>query len=101
MAINIAHRPDLDRRVEALANRLGLRGKGRKTRIIERALENLEARVRESKPSPEEMDAAFAKYAIAAKEIRAKLSEQLPAYDPASLSLTLQEELYDEYGAPK
>ena len=47
------------------------------------------------------MDAAFARYAIAAKEIRAKLSERFPAHDPFSLSHSLQEELYDEYGAPK
>ena len=41
MAINIAHRRDLDERVERLAARLALRGRGRKTAIIERALERL------------------------------------------------------------
>ena len=38
MAINLAHRPDLDSRVEQLADRLGLKGRGRRTATIERAL---------------------------------------------------------------
>ena len=42
VAINIVHRPDLDARVEKLASCLGLRGRGRKTAVIERALAALE-----------------------------------------------------------
>ncbi len=38
MAINLVYRPDLDNRIEKLAARLGLRGRGRKTAIIEQAL---------------------------------------------------------------
>lgn len=45
MAINITHRPDLDDRVERLANRLGISGYGRKTAVIEEALSALEERV--------------------------------------------------------
>lgn len=38
MAINLAHGPDLDDRVEQPADRLGLKGRGRKTAIIKRPL---------------------------------------------------------------
>lgn len=100
MAIYIAHRPDLDRRVEILADHLGLRGKGRKTRIIEHALDSLEAKVRSSKPSEEEIDAAFAKYEDAAEEVRISLQKQLPYSNADHLSRFLQEELYDEHGIP-
>ena len=50
MAINLAHRPDLDSRVERLADRLGLKGRGRKTATIERALTLLEKHVAQNRP---------------------------------------------------
>ena len=52
MAINLVHRPDLDDRVENLAARLGLKGRGRKTAIIERALTALEEQQRVAHPDP-------------------------------------------------
>ena len=42
MAINLVHHRDLDERVERLAARLGLTGRGRKVGVIERALATLE-----------------------------------------------------------
>ena len=50
MAINLAHRPDLDSRVEQLADRLGLKGRGRKTATIKRALTPLEKHVAHDRP---------------------------------------------------
>jgi len=45
VAINITHRPDLDKRVERLAAQLRLAGHGRKTAVVEKALEALEDQV--------------------------------------------------------
>ncbi len=101
MAINIAHRSDLDARVEALALRLGLNGKGRKTRIIERALCALEAEVGTQQSSKEEMEEAFRHIREVSADLRKGLLKMYPDHDPDNLSLSLQEELYDEWGLPK
>ncbi|MCY4199955.1 MAG: hypothetical protein OXF31_09125 [Gammaproteobacteria bacterium] len=100
MAINIAHRSDLDARVEALAVRLGLSGKGRKTRIIERALCALESEVEAQRPSKEEMEEEFRRIEEVSADLRKGLLEMYPDHDPNNLSLSLQEELYDERGLP-
>ena len=101
MAINIAHRSDLDARVEALALRLGFIGKGRKTRIIERALCALEAEVEGQRPSREDMDAAFKRIEEVSTSLREGLLAMYADQDPDNLSISLQEELYDERGLPK
>ena len=62
MAINLAHRPDLDRRVEQLADHLGLKGRGRKTAIIERALTLLEKHVVHDRPDRAVIEAALDRY---------------------------------------
>lgn len=101
MAINIAHRNDLDARVEALALRLGLNGKGRKTRIIERALSALEAEVENKQPSQEEIEAEFRRIREESKDFRRRMIEAYPGHDPENLSLTCQDELYDDRGLPR
>ena len=101
MAINIAHRPDLDRRVEVLALRLGLRGRGRKTRVIERALESLETRSSAIKTTPEEIDAFFKELSESTREMRKRFTAEFPGMSIETISRTLQDELYDKRGLPK
>ncbi|MCY4277571.1 MAG: hypothetical protein OXE81_07015 [Gammaproteobacteria bacterium] len=101
MAINIAHRSDLDARVEALAVRLGLSGKGRKTRIIERALCALESEVEAQQPSDDGMDEALRRIQKFGAKWRAELIKEYPDQDPDNFSQFVQEQLYDERGLPK
>ena len=102
MAINIAHRRDLDERVERLAARLALRGRGRKTAIIERALRALEEQVDRSRPDREHIEAALERLAQAGD--RHDERERMRGGDtggdrPASESW--QDELYDDHGLPR
>ena len=62
MAINLVHRPDLDNRIEKLAARLGLKGRGRKTAIIEQALAFLEERVERTHPGQEGVSTSLDRY---------------------------------------
>ncbi len=101
MAINIAHRSDLDARVEALALRLGFNGKGRKTRIIERALHALETEVEAQRPSEEAMNEAIKRIQEHGAKWRTQLIKEYPDQDPDNFSQFLQEQLYDEHGLPK
>ena len=99
MAINITHRPDLDDQVERLAMQIGLAGHGRKTAVIERALKALEEEVG-IYPSRSEMRASLNRFLEDGPRIREDILRQnLDLKEP--LSQTLQEELYDEWGAPK
>lgn len=100
MAINIAHRPDLDRQVERLAGFLGLAGRGRKIRVIEAALDALEESVVRTRPDRAAIRAGLQKFAENAPRLRAQLSGGA-AEDGRPLSLTLQEELYDDRGLPR
>lgn len=99
MAINLTHRPDLDERVEKLAARLGINGRGRKTAVIDRALTALE----EKAPlmSPEDIGRALAKYGRDAHRIAAELADDPELDHSKPLSQALQDVLYDEYGLPK
>ncbi len=100
MAINIAHRRDLDQRVERLAVRLGLRGRGRKTAVIERALAALEQEAAGDEADRTAVGASLARYAKAAPRLRERLP-YLVSGDGRPLSQALQEDLYDESGLPK
>ena len=101
MAINIAHRRDLDARVERLAARLDLRGRGRKTAVIERALRALEEQTERSRSSRADIEAALERLAEAGDRFRERggTGGRSPAVDRPS-SQVWQDELYDERGLP-
>lgn len=102
MAINIAHRRDLDARVERLAARLDLRGRGRKTAVIERALLALEEQTERARPDRAHVEAALERLAQAGDRFREReLGRGRSAGEDRPLSQVWQEELYDEYGLPK
>ena len=102
MAINIAHRPDLDERVEYLAKVLHGGARGSKVKVIESAIEALEEKRGVRKCSPEEIRAALTKLAERGPELRAEALAADPTLDPdRPLSETLFEKLYDERGLPK
>ena len=98
LPINPAHRPDLDGRVERLADRLGLKGRGRKTATIERALALLEEHVARDRPDRAAIEAALDRYIAEGARLRERLASQSGGGSP--LSLTLQQALYDERGLP-
>ena len=98
MAINLAHRPDLDSRVERLADRLGLKGRGRKTATIERALALLEKHVAQDRPDRAAITAALDRYIAEGPRLRERLAGRNGGDPP--LSLSLQQALYDERGLP-
>ncbi len=99
MAINITHRPDLDDRVERLANRLGISGYGRKTAVIEKALSALEERVG-NQVTKAQIRASLKSYLLNGDRLRQEVLRLCPdSREP--VSQTLQEELYDERGVPR
>ena len=100
MAINIAHRHDLDERVERLAARLGLRGRGRKTAVIERALTALETQAERAAPDPAAIRSSLERYANDGPRLRARLAHLDPG-DGRPLSQVLQDSLYDDRGLPR
>ena len=99
MAINLAHRPDLDSRVERLADRLGLKGRGRKTATIERALTLLEQHVEQDRSDRAAIEAALDRYIAEGPRLRERLAGR--SGGGSSLSLSLQQALYDERGLPE
>ena len=101
MAINLVHRKDLDDRVERLAACLGLRGRGRKTAVIERALSVLEERVAHSYPDRATIEAALDRYLQAGARLRERVETRSADRPQAPLSLALQEALYDNHGLPR
>ncbi len=99
MAINLTHRPDLEERIERLASRFGMNGRGRKTAIIERALSALEEEM--PRMSPEEIVESLEAFGRDAARVTEELAGD-PDLDHAKpLSQTLQDALYDEQGLPK
>jgi hypothetical protein len=100
MAINIAHRHDLDERVERLAARLDLHGHGRKTAVIERALRALEEQVEQTRPSRDYIAASLERLAQAGDRYRERMRGRSTDHE-RPLSQVWQEELYDDHGLPK
>ena len=100
MAINLTHRPDLEERVERLAERLDLKGRGRKTATIERALVALEERLASDRPDRAAIEASLDRYIEAGSRLRERLSGTVRPESVPSMSLSLQEALYDERGLP-
>ena len=101
VAINIVHRPDLDARVEKLASCLGLKGRGRKTAVIERALAALEERERTARLDPAAVAASLQRYIDNGTRLSAGLFEQGMQNRSQPLSALLQQSLYDERGLPR
>ena len=101
MAINLTHRPDLDNRVEQLADRLELKGRGRKTAIIERALTALEERLASDRPDRVAIEASIDRYIEVGARLRERLSGRNVPDSALSLSLSLQQALHDERGLPE
>lgn len=101
VAINIVHRPDLDARVEKLASCLGLRGRGRKTAVIERALAALEERERTARLDPTAIAASLQRYIDDGARLSARLFEEGIPSQGRPLSALLQQSLYDERGLPR
>ena len=102
MAINIAHRPDLDERVDYLAKVLHGGVRGSKVKVIESAIEALEEKRGVRKCSREEIRDALMKVAERGPQLRAAMLAADPTLDPdRPLSETLFEQLYDEHGLPK
>ena len=99
MAINLAHRPDLDERVEKLAAQMGFNGRGRKTAVIEKALAALEDRV--SSMEPESILASLKQFEGHGALIAAELAGDPELDRGKPLSVTLREALYDEHGLPR
>ncbi len=99
MAINLTHRPDLEERIEKLASRLGMDGRGRKTAVIEKALSALEDQV--PRMSPEEIMESLEKFGRNADLIAAELASDPELDHTKPLSQALQDVLYDEHGLPK
>ena len=99
MAINLTHRPDLDEKVERLAALMGINGRGRKTAVIERALDALEERL----PclSPEAILASLRQFEGGGALIAAELADDPELDHSKPLSQALQDVLYDERGLPK
>ena len=102
MPINLAHRPDLACRVEKLADRLGLAGRGRKTASIERAITLLEERAAHDRPNQSAIETSLDRYIINGSSLRERLAPALHvALDGPLTSLSLQQALYDERGLPE
>ena len=102
MAINIAHRPDLDERVERLAARLDMRGHGHKTAIIERALGALEEQVERARPDRAYIEASLERLAQAGDRYRERERMRGRRTDhERPLSQVWQEELYDDHRLPR
>ncbi len=103
MAINLTHRPDLEDAIEQLAKRLNMTGRGRKTRVIERALDALQDKLDVQQPSPEYIRDSLAKLATDGEVFREQVYRDNPHWRTSEkpLSELLQEELYDEIGLPK
>lgn len=96
MAINLTHRPDLERRVERLASRLGLTGRGRKIATIERALTLLEECIEHDRTA---VKTSLDRYIINGSNLHERVATR--GNDSQPLSLSLQQALYDERGLPE
>ena len=101
MAINIAHRPDLDERVEYLARVMHGGAHGSKVKVIESAIEALEEKQGVRKCSREEIRAALNRFLENGPRLRAALLESDPTLDPDRPLDDLNDRLYDERGLPK
>ena len=101
MVINLTHRPDLEDRVERLSDRLDLRGRGRKTATIERALTAPEERLASERPDQAAIEASLDRYIEAGARLRRRLVGSTDAGRQPPLSLSLPQSLYDESGLPE
>ena len=101
MAINIAHRRDVDARVEKSAARLDLRGRERKTVVVERALRATGEQTERARPDRAGVEAALERLAEAGDRFRERERRGRSAAPDRALSQVWQDELYDELGLPE
>lgn len=101
MAINFAHRRDLDVRVEKSAARLDLRGRERKTAVIERGLRANGQQTERARPDRAGVEAALERLAEAGDRFRERERRRRSAVADRALSQVWQDELYDEHGLPE
>ncbi len=101
MAIDIAYRRDLDVRVEKPAARLDLRGRERKTAVIERALRATGEQTGRARPDRAGAEAALERLAEAGDRFREREGRGRFAAAGRALSQVWQDELYDEHGLPE
>ena len=92
-------KPGTEARIADLAKRLGFAGPGAAERVLEKALDDLEAKAPppRRKMTPEEIEADVAYWSTVAKRNRALY----PFDDDHPPSKVWQDELYDEQGLPK
>ena len=101
MAINIAHRPDLDARVEKSAARLDLRGRERKTAVIERALRATGPQAERARPDRAGVEAALERLAEAGDRFREREGRARSAAADRASSQVWKDEFCDEHGLPE
>ena len=101
MAINIPHRQDLDARVENSAARPDLRGRERKTAVIERALRATGEQTGRGRPNRAGVEAALERLAAAGDRFREREWRGRSTAADRALSQVWQDELYDEHGLPE
>ena len=99
MTMHFMRSPDIDSRVEQLADRLGLTGSKRKTETIERALALLEERVVHDRPGRAAIEATLDRYIDSGARLREGLAHL--GDDDRPLSASLQRALYNDLGLPK
>ena len=101
MAINLTHRPDLEAKIELLAQQLKFKGRGRKTNTIERALDALEEKLKIERPSPSYIRNSLGCLSEGGERFQAWVYRDRPYLEGKPISVALQDELYDEQGLPK
>ena len=99
MTMHFIRRPDIDSRVEQLADRLGLTGSERKTETIERAPALLEERVVHDRPGRATIEATLDRYIDSGVRLRERVAHLDDNDRP--LSASLQRALYDDLGLPE
>ena len=100
MAIDLAHRSDLERGAEELADRFGLRGRGRKTTITERALAAFSGSEAQDDQEQLAIEPSIARFVEARIRLRTRLAKGFPSVS-APLAASQQQAVYDESGLPE
>ena len=101
MAINIAHRRDLDARVEKSAAQLDLRGRERRTAVVGRASRATGEQTERARPDRASVEAALERLAEAGDPFRERERRGRSTAADRALSQVWQDELYDEHGLPE
>ena len=101
MAINIPHRQDLDARAEKSAARPDLRGRERKTAVIERGLRATQEQTERARRDRAGVEAALERLAEAGDRFREREGRGRSTAADRPSSQVWQDELYDGRGLPE